>query len=145
MTSRSFVEMYNDPKTLAVQFQESWNNGTGYMDGATKLLIPRGQIRKSVTDPINNRKLLLIGTRFGTVVVFERYTDGNNGIYACNWPSRVPMAFKSALNATSSLSEDTICSLVGSRCNPNVGKLIEMIFDKGTDLSLDQIEEMEVT
>lgn len=75
-----------------IQFNEDWNNGTGYYDGAAKdktLNLQRGELVAAISNPVNNRKLLIKGLGNGlNIVIFERYTDGQNGIIAINKPSR---------------------------------------------------------
>ena len=64
--------------TVELTFSEDWNNGTGYFDGAVLVQLAPGQVAKSMC-PKTERKLILVGTAVGTVVVFERYKpNGNN-------------------------------------------------------------------
>ena len=58
-----------------IPFDPLWRNGTGYFDDATKYPVPIGTWCWS-HDPSTNRFIILIGTRFGAVAVFERYTHG---------------------------------------------------------------------
>lgn len=59
-----------------IPFDPTWANGTGYYDKATKAEVLEGTWCWS-HDPSTNRFLVMIGTRFGTVVVFERYSHGS--------------------------------------------------------------------
>ncbi len=71
-----------------VEFVPTWTNGTGYYDHATKVAVPEGTWCWS-RDNITNRYLVLIGTRFGTVVVFERYSHGGKSpVIVSNCPSK---------------------------------------------------------
>lgn len=83
-----FNKVYNLIET-EIPFDEKWNNGTGYMDRAINVTLSPGAFAKSRTSGANNRKIILIGTRFGTVVVFERYTEGQNGVFVSNTPSMI--------------------------------------------------------
>lgn len=132
-TTVSFNQVYNSTSVLSIPYNSNWSNGTGYYDGATKYILAPGKIVKSVSPVGNNRKMLLVGTRFGTVVVFERYTDGANGIFVNNWPegSKANLVQK-LVNATSALSSDTIEKIIGGRFSfdLNIGQWIEAMFAK---------------
>lgn len=72
-----------------VAFNESWNNGTGYFDGAVKDE-DLGDLEPGIytcnTGAINNRNLL-IAVKCGKVyVAFERFTEGQNGVICYNSP-----------------------------------------------------------
>ena len=72
---RIFQQIQNE-----IPFDPSWANGTGYLDGAVSHTLPPGKMAKTIDN--YDRRVILIGTRFGTVVVFDRYqgqTDG--GVY----------------------------------------------------------------
>lgn len=75
VSGRTFYECLAKIKNY-VEFDTVWSNGTGYYDGACKVEIPEGTWCWSL-DAVTNRFLILIGTRFGTVVVFERYQHGS--------------------------------------------------------------------
>jgi hypothetical protein len=75
-----FNRHYNRIATK-VLFNKDWENGTGYLDGivtdkALKESLKPGEMATSV-DP-HMRKIILIGTRAGTVGVFQRY--GNEDV-----------------------------------------------------------------
>lgn len=63
-----------DEVTASISFDPAWHNGTGYFDHASKVDLPVGSIYRS-TDECG-RRLLLIGTVQGTLVLFERYSQG---------------------------------------------------------------------
>lgn len=130
-----FEEMYNTPIN-EIPFNEEWNNGTGYYDFATKVDIPVGVVVKSY-DTTSSRKLLLIGTRLGTVVVFERYENGKHGVYVLNAPQAISKRFLNFGNARSSLSQDTIFNLIGTYYNDkfhdNIAHVIEAMYDALVD------------
>jgi|SRR6185312_15902543 len=63
-----------------VEYDANWANGTGYLNGAVNAKLPGeigAVIRCRVTEP-NNRRILMVKTTFGNVVVFERYTPGED-------------------------------------------------------------------
>ena len=63
--------------TKTIPFNEKWNNGTGYFDGAFKgeyaPVVEPGQLVKSI-DP-DGRRIIIVGTRLGNIVVFDRYSN----------------------------------------------------------------------
>lgn len=59
-------------KAVCIEFKEEFNNGTGYFDKLTEYPVPAGEIRKT-EDPYG-RRILLLGTILGTVVIFDRYS-----------------------------------------------------------------------
>lgn len=73
-----------------IPFNEEWNNGTGYYDGACKgsdkVVLEPGELAKSISPMPNNRKIIFIGTPVGTLTVFERFSGGENGVYVHNAP-----------------------------------------------------------
>lgn len=73
-----------------IDFDEKWNNGTGYFDHATRVELKPGEMRKCVC-PKTHRAMVLLGTMFGTVVVFERFLFGQNGVYVSNIPHKLSL------------------------------------------------------
>lgn len=72
-------------------FKEEWSNGTGYFDGAVKgETAPRLQpgVAARFIDNIG-RRAIVVGTRFGNVVVFERYANNNIGAFVLNYPTKL--------------------------------------------------------
>lgn len=116
--------------TETVQFDPSWSNGTGYYDGATKAPVP---ISKWVwcLDKTTNRYLILIGTRFGTVVVFERYTHGSKTpVFVCNVPHKGYVIWQSA-GLNSQLGERVLSHVLGDpefeTIARNIGGTVEIM------------------
>lgn len=74
------ITQMNTTGAAPVPFNPSWSNGTGYYDKAVKddsLNLAKGEIGYS-HDPDTDRRLLFLGTRFGNVVVFERFRFGSD-------------------------------------------------------------------
>lgn len=67
----SFEEAYANVRQVA--YQKEWRHGS-YMNGACQYKLDPGVVVCSKADAPDNRRMLLIGTRAGTVVVFERFT-----------------------------------------------------------------------
>ena len=116
-------------KTLP--FNAEWENGTGYFNNAVfsqDIALAPGEMAKSIDT--SNRKIVLIGTRFGNVVLFERYFGGKNDVITSNVPPEVTDLF---LNSSlgSKTSEEVIELLLGQSfsSNPiNIGLKIEEMF-----------------
>lgn len=72
-----------------IEFNPKWMNDTDYLDHAVKgehaPKMHPGQMMKSQF-PDSNRHIILIGTNFGNVVVFERFPDGNGDVIVSNHP-----------------------------------------------------------
>ena len=82
-------------KAIAIDYNEAWSNGTGYYDLATKRsmnsIVEEGKIYK--TTSTKGRRLLLVGTCFGPVVVFDRFTGQAEGVFVYNCPEDLRMFF----------------------------------------------------
>ena len=94
----------------SIEFDPEWNNGTDYYNGAMDVKIKPGSIVKSRSPEPNNRRILLIGTSFGTIVLFERYTpiEGKRITVVGNMPSKIARL----MGATSEISETTFTLLI---------------------------------
>jgi len=79
--SERFEEVYHYAEKM--EYNSSWSDGGEYLSGAVKTPLKSGVVMASVCP--KGRKILLIGTPVGTVVVFERYVN-NNGVYVQNTP-----------------------------------------------------------
>lgn len=104
-------------------FEDGWRNGTGYFDNAIKVKLEPGEMKVSY-DPIV-RRMLFIGTRFGTIVVFDRFPDQvDGGVYVCNKPRN---AIIEMVTGGSALGESEMLNLCGGWGNlkDNIGFKIE--------------------
>ena len=121
---RIFEQAYNSIK-VNISFDSKWKNGTGYLNGAIKVPLQPGELSKSVDD--YNRRVILIGTRFGTVVIFDRYKNQvDDGVYVSNKPDNY--TFK-VLMSGSSIGEGEMSLLVGpwGALDENIGFTIEKL------------------
>ena len=114
--------------TETVQFDPSWSNDTGYYDGAVKAPVLVGKWIWC-HDRTTNRYLILIGTRFGTIAVFERYTHGSKTpVFVCNTPRKGYVVWQSA-GLNSQLGERVLTHVLGDpefpTIAPNIGMTIE--------------------
>lgn len=111
----------------SIEFQESWNNGTGYFDpivhNGPRLVI--GEQVKSET--ANGRRLIVTGTPVGNLVVFERYSADDSGrspVIVYNSPD----SLRAILGGTS-LSESQVMLALGGPGYDNLGKIVERLID----------------
>lgn len=93
MSAKDAMNWFNEAYeaiNVVVDYDASWANGTGYFDKAVKnqellnLLPDTGMMAKSL-DP-NNRKIIFLRGIGGIVVVFQRYSEGQNNVIVCNSP-----------------------------------------------------------
>lgn len=108
-----------------IDFDPAWKNATGYLDAAVEadLGLKPGALTKFVDD--FGRRAIVIGTRFGNVVVFERYSpkgEERSNIWVHNSPTRVR-----SLVGTSNIPDYHIGQIVRSE-SYNLGLHIERLF-----------------
>ena len=127
-----FNRVFNSIKTEdTIEFDPKWENGTGYLNGATKVHVEVGVIKAS--KDTHGRRILLIGTRYGTTVIFDRFKDQTvGGIYVMNTPSKNTL-IKSLLGH-SNLSYEHMENAIGGITN--IGLLIEDIFEEDREVNL---------
>lgn len=116
-----FNNVFNEI-TNAVAYNTEWENGTGYFDNAvyTVALNP-GERAKSTST--GGRRIIFIGTRFGTCVFFERYLaeEGASNIrVVSNVPGRLVGLVIEGPQSTEDFHKFTNGSL-------NIGHIIERI------------------
>ena len=84
-----FLEAIKDFKEIP--FNPKWANGTGYLDFAVKgpeaPKLQNGEVVRSKDN--KDRNIGIVGTRVGNVVVFERFSNGQNGVVVSNNPYTV--------------------------------------------------------
>jgi hypothetical protein len=131
--SNEFTRAF-DGIEATVEFNPKWTNGTGYynkaVDGDQAPSLTVGQIVKCATPAPNNRRMILIGTQFGNVVLFDRFTNAERGVVVHNAPDEV----KTLVGGMSSdLSDGTIRHLVGDvyrgTSHNNIGYKIKKVFE----------------
>ena len=125
-----FVMVWNAIGTV-VNYSESWKNGTGYLDNGVNVPVLKGEMVK-FTDEYD-RKGILIGTRFGTVVVFQRFSDSAETSIVFNIPKS--KAIKALMGKDGPLSLEKLEEVTGAYvvsnrvCShgTNIGATIEAI------------------
>jgi len=83
-TSQTFNTIHQE--ATKVQFNENWNNGTGYFDnvGEDEIInnLPAG-FYSFHTGEVNNRKGIIVKNNHGeTYVIHERYTNDDSSEYS---------------------------------------------------------------
>lgn len=123
-----------DAITDELPYNPKWSNGTGYHDyavngGYAPTLRP-GQIVKSRSP--GNRRLILIGTRLGNVVIFDRYKDQegrDDVIFVYNATN----LFKAGrwTEPSGPISEEVMATLLGEwgEVAENIGWRLEMLYE----------------
>lgn len=80
---------FESGKALFIEFDESWNNGTGYFNELAEIGFHKqgglkiGQLVFTF-DPETNRRIVVIVGRYGNVVLFDRYSNGHDAAIAGN-------------------------------------------------------------
>lgn len=119
-----------DRCTRTLEFDPRWSNGMGKYDyavyGEHVPKIPHGTMMRSSTPC--GRKLLLIGTRLGVVVVFEHNITDNNHtdpIYCYQSTSHLEEGRWFSNNV---LDEYELEIAVGTETTPHIGRIVETIY-----------------
>ena len=128
MAAEHFNECYNSLTTTgqAVNFNQLWHNGTGYMNGAADgphaPKLNMGQMKASTDD--NGRRIIIIGTPIGNAVVFERYSTAA-GVFVANYATALS---DTGIVPSSKIDYDGMMTLLGDSCNRNIGEMLIYIF-----------------
>ena len=82
-------------KARKIDFNNKWSNGTGYFDHAVAgedapKGVGNGKMLASCTP--TGRRILIIGTRLGNAVVFQRYDDRDD-VFVYNIPQELKRGF----------------------------------------------------
>jgi len=111
-----------------VPFEAEWKNDTGYFDHAVDCYVPEGRVVKS-TCPTTKRRIILVGTVLGTVVVFERYTPDMDQAFILTW--HAPKALRAFIGEpalTSDTLERIVCTYYPQE---NISKHVDALIDAG--------------
>lgn len=131
--------IYNDDAFVQkdIAYDLEWNNGTGYFDGAVKAVLPEleiGEVGRCKTPAPNNRRILIVKTQFGNVVVFERFTPKEDGVLAGPLAINMPDMVRESemIGSEGALSMDQLVNIFGNGLNPayNVGVRLELFARK---------------
>lgn len=109
-----------------IEFDRRWNQLTGYMDGIVTgqhaPVLAAGEVVASCTSEHGRRKLVVVGTPLGNVVVFQRYQDRDD-IFAYNSTRHLRRHMMTPL-LPSLLDAKDIELLLGTAEKPNIGQVI---------------------
>ena len=102
--------------TLTLAFNPAWKNTTGYLDHlvTTKGLVEEGKFARTIDD--HGRKVIVLGTALGNIVMFERFTgteDKPCTVFVMNCPSVI----KQMLGVSGALQVDDMDRIMG----PSIG------------------------
>lgn len=92
-----FTRVFNKIE-MTVDFDAAWANDTGYYDNAvTMVKLAEGQRAKTTSS--NGRRMILVGTAFGTCVAFERFTPGTGSAFVItsNIPRQLNQIIRSGM------------------------------------------------
>ena len=115
-----------------IAYKAEWENGTGYLNGLVDEALPQleiGEIARTVTE--KGRRVLVVKTRFGNVVLFERYIAEADGALKGPIVQNTPrLVHKSEMfSAQSALTMDDLTDALGDGwCKDNVGLRLENFF-----------------
>lgn len=70
-----------------VPYNPEWANGTGYYDGLTDVPF-EGTAVRAFKDP-SDRWGLILPTKAGNLVIFQRFSDGQSGVVVSNYHERI--------------------------------------------------------
>lgn len=129
----AFSKAYEHELTKKVEFKLEWNNGTGYFNDLVNadLGLAVGELAASWTGDGNRRRIIVVGTMFGNVVVFDRYTENSKFEHPV-WSTNAPSILKRVgMIPQGALSGDDLHGLVGDQdyrhVAPNIGlRLLEL-------------------
>ena len=82
---------------------EVWNNGTGYLNGAVDgKYAPLLKVGQSCSSTLKDGRIaVMVGTMYGNIVVFQRYTNPERGYVVSNVPNELKGTFTNPLTGDS--------------------------------------------
>lgn len=104
-------------KAPKVDYDGSWANGTGYMDGAVNSpLVNEERPMVAFTDKLNRKGIIvyhgMVDGKTQSSVIFERFSNGENGILVSNRSSSIK---KLIPNCDSSLSQKKAARILSAK------------------------------
>lgn len=129
MSIEKTAEIFNNVFKTAtpIDYNPNWANGTGYFDHAVEgehaPKIKPGDVCCCITPMPNDRKIVMVGTRMGNIVIFQRYTDDDR-VYVANMPDIV----SKVLDHNGRIDQEMMSKLISPYYN--FGKLIEELAEE---------------
>lgn len=125
----TFTKYYNEIITLTIEFKEEWRqnaDGDTYYGNVAKLVnLDPGMVVKCL-DIINNRRIILVGTRFGTIAVYDKYGGQTTfGVFNASFRRDIPTM--KALISGYIVGESEMSKIIGHMFDitKNIGNKIE--------------------
>lgn len=120
--------------TKEIPFKKDWSNGTGYFDfavyGEHAPKLANGELVRSISP--GGRRLLIVGTRLGNLVVFDRFAEqaagqkgDHNAVFVRNTTSIIN---EGGWFSESALDDYEMEIAVGAGDQINLGKRLEMLW-----------------
>lgn len=129
-------ELFDYHRISRIEHDPEWENDEGnYVHAVYGMFAPTlsaGEMRKSISP--NNRKIILVGTRYGNVVMFQRYSNGVNNKWNIVMPNLVRLFI--AIPDDMSYADDIMFErIIGFSIRSqvefdNIGKVIEEYHSK---------------
>lgn len=108
-----------------VPFNPAWRSDNGYFENAMELNLEAGKVVKSVCT-FSDRRMILVGTALGTVVVFERFPPNKGQKFVLIHNAHAQLAL---LLGTSALSLAQFNLVVTSwDIQENIGTYLDKLF-----------------
>lgn len=110
------VSVFNNI-TNTVEYSTKWENGTGYLDGVvrdTTIVFDDNGYAKSTTT--KGRRMVIVKTVKGNIVIFERYTDPHSTVVVSNMPGSIGTLFQ----LDGSLSAEKVRHILGDPVYPSI-------------------------
>lgn len=102
--------------TPQIEFDPEWANGTGYYDGIVDVQFEDVGVRHFIDK--SDRIGLVLPTRAGNLVMFQRYSAGGSGVVVSNYHQNL-RGICTMLGFGSSVSRETICAVLSWLGGPN--------------------------
>lgn len=109
------------------------SNGTGYYDGLVlrNLRKPIGTMLRAITPGENNRRMLVVVTPVGNLVIFERFTGGDKGVVVTNMPTMLRLILVSG-----TVSLEQLRYMIGDEFGgSNIGQALNYIGEGARDMN----------
>lgn len=138
MRKSTFEKAFNDIENV-IPFDIKWANGTGYFNGAVTadLGLKPGEVGKSVAGGEDKRRMIIIGTCAGNVVLFERYTPNEKAGENLVVVSNAPRGFhQTGLVVEGAMSDDHFMDVVGMYRQLNVSQRIDRIANMKEEMNI---------
>ena len=121
-----FIECFNKINNV-VEYKDSWANGTGYLDNAVKdKSFSFNEFGYAKAESPAGRKIIIIRTVKGNVVLFERYTGPESSVIVGNMPRSIKQLFQ----LSGSIPYEKVYQVLGDPDSPTVVPNIGLAIDE---------------